>query len=266
MTLKPTHLLVVLLAAVTAPSFAAPAKAEANVAVVGGKVIPASRLETIVAAQKAQGQADTKELRDAIKERLIALEILAQEATKSGVEKKDDVKLALDTGRQQILINALMRDYLSRNPLSAADIQAAYNAEKASRGDTEYRAFHILVEKEDEAKAIIAKLKAGAKFDELAKQSKDPGSAAKGGDLDWAPAGQYVPAFAGALAALKKGQFTEAPVKTEFGYHVIKLEDTRPVTFPTLEELKPQIVKFLEGQKAQAYQDKLIEAGKKTVK
>lgn len=255
MTFKPAHLLVVLLAT------AIPAMAQ-NLAMVNGKAIPSSKVELIVKQAKSQGQQDTPQLRAQIKERLIGMEVLLQEAEKISVAANPDVKTQLEVARQQILIQALMRDYVAKNPVSDADITAEYNKAKAQAGDKEYHAFHILVEKEDDAKAIISKLKGGAKFEELAKQSKDTGSAAKGGDLDWASPATYVKPFADALVALQKGQFTETPVKTEFGFHIIKLDDVRTAKFPTLEEVKQQIVEGLQQQKLQAYQQTLMKKAK----
>ena len=255
MTFKPAYLLVVLLAT------AIPAMAQ-NLAVVNGKAIPSSKVELIVKQAKAQGQQDTPQLRAQIKDRLIGMEVLLQEAEKTGVAANSDVKTQLEVTRQQILIQALMREYVTKNPISDAEITAEYNKAKAQAGDKEYHAFHILVEKEEDAKAIISKLKAGAKFDELAKQSKDTGSAAKGGDLDWASPATFVKPFSDALISLQKGQFTETPVKSEFGYHVIKLDDVRTAKFPAMDEVKQQIVEGLQQQKLQTYQQALMKKAK----
>jgi peptidyl-prolyl cis-trans isomerase C len=251
MTFKPAHLLVVLLVT------AFPAMAQ-NLATVNGKAIPASKAEPFVKQALAQGQKDTPQLRAMIKDRLVGTEVLLQEAEKAGYSKNEDVKIQIEMARQQILIQSLMRAHVERNPVSEADIKAAYDKWKSQNGDNEYHPFHILVEKEDDAKAIISKLKGGAKFEELAKQSKDTGSAAKGGDLDWVSQANVPPAFATALATLKKGQFTETPVKTEVGFHVIKLDDVRPLKLPTLEEVKQQIGESLVQEKVQAYQQSLI--------
>jgi peptidyl-prolyl cis-trans isomerase C len=256
MTFKPAHLLVVLFATAALPVMAQ------NLAVVNGKAIPSAKAELLVKQAKAQGQQDTPQLRATIKDRLVSFEVLAQEAEKAGLATNADVKTQLELARQQILIQNLMRDYVTKNPITDIDIKAEYDKAKAQAGDKEYHAFHILVEKEDEANAIISKLKAGAKFEELAKQSKDPGSAAKGGDLDWASPATFVPAFSNAMVALQKGQFTEIPVKTDFGYHIIKLEDVRPSKFPTLEEVKQQIVDGLQQRKLQAYQQTLVKKAK----
>ncbi|MBR7798663.1 peptidylprolyl isomerase [Undibacterium fentianense] len=251
MTFKPAQLLVVLLVT------AFPAMAQ-NLATVNGKAIPASKAEPYVKQALAQGQKDTPQLRAMIKDRLVGTEVLLQEAEKAGYSKNDDVKLQIELARQQILIQALMRTHVEKNPVTEADIKAAYDKWKTQNGDNEYHPAHILVEKEDDAKAIISKLKGGAKFEELAKQSKDTGSAGKGGDLDWVSQANVPPAFAAALATLKKGQFTETPVKTEVGFHVIKLDDVRPLKLPTLEEVKQQIGESLVQEKVQAYQQSLI--------
>lgn len=251
MTFKPAHLLVVLLVT------AFPAMSQ-NLATVNGKAIPASKAEPFVKQALAQGQKDTPQLRTMIKDRLVGTEVLLQEAEKAGYSKNEDVKIQIEMARQQILIQSLMRAHVEKNPVSEADIKAAYDKWKTQNGDNEYHPFHILVEKEDDAKAIISKLKGGAKFEELAKQSKDTGSAAKGGDLDWVSQANVPPAFATALASLKKGQFTETPVKTEVGFHVIKLDDVRPLKLPTLEEVKQQIGESLVQEKVQAYQQSLI--------
>jgi len=256
MTFKPAHLLVVLLAT------ALPAMAQ-NVAVVNGKAIPSAKVDMMLKQAKAQGQQDSPQLRALIKERLVGIEVLTQEAEKTGLAANPDVKAQIELGRQSILVNALMRDYIEKNPVKDADVKAEYDKVKAQAGDKEYHVYHILVDKEDDAKAIISKLKAGAKFDELAKQSKDTGSAAKGGDLDWmAPNGNLDPAFSAAMIGLQKGQITETPVHSQFGYHVIKLEDVRTAKFPTLDEVKQQITEGLQAQKVQAYQQALLKKAK----
>jgi peptidyl-prolyl cis-trans isomerase C len=251
MNFKPARLLVVLLAAAALPVFAQ------NLAVVNGKAIPSSRADMMVKQMAAQGQQDTPQLRSMIKDELINREVLIQEADKLGLGTSADVKNQVEMARQSIIIRALVADYLKKHPVADADIKAEYDKFKATAGDKEYRARHILVEKEEDAKAIIAKLKAGAKFEDLAKQSKDPGSASNGGDLDWASPAAFVKPFSDAMVSLEKGKFTETPVKTQFGYHVIKLEDVRAAKIPTMEELKPQIAESLQQKKLQAYQQEL---------
>ncbi len=251
MTLKPARLLVVLLAAAALPVFAQ------NLAVVNGKAVPSSRADAMIKQMASQGQQDSPQLRAMVKEELINREILIQEADKKGLGTSPDVKNQIEIARQSIVIRALVTDYLKAHPVSDADVKAEYDKFKAQAGDKEYHARHILVEKEDDAKAIITKLKGGAKFEDLAKQSKDPGSAANGGDLDWASPASFVKPFSDAMVSLQKGQVTETPVKTQFGYHVIKLEDVRAAKVPTMEEVKPQIAESLQQKKLQAYQQEL---------
>ncbi|MDP1977883.1 peptidylprolyl isomerase [Undibacterium sp.] len=256
MTFKPAHLLVVLLAT------ALPAMAQ-NLATVNGKAIPASRLEILVKQVTAQGQQqDSPQLRAMLKQELINREVLIQEAEKSGLANNAEVKQAIEASRQSILVRALMIEQLKKSPVSDAEVQAEYDKLKAQAGDKEYHLYHILLEKEDDAKAVISKLKAGAKFEELAKQSKDAGSASKGGDLEWSTPNNWDPTFATAVKALQKGQFTEAPVKSQAGFHIIKLDDTRTAKFPTVEEVKPQFVEGLQQQRVQAYQQALIKKAK----
>jgi peptidyl-prolyl cis-trans isomerase C len=247
MTLKPARLLVLLIATAALPVMAQ------NLAVVNGKPIPSSRADMMIKQLASRGQKDSPELREKVKEQLIDYEVLTQEADKLGLAKTDEVKSQLDYARQQILIGALVQEHVKKFPVKEADIKAEYDKFKAQAPDKEYHARHILVEKEDDAKAIIVKLKSGAKFEDLAKQSKDTGSAANGGDLDWANPNGYVKPFSDAMIALKKGQFTETPVKTQYGYHVIKLEDVRAAKVPTFEELKPQITQSLQQKELEAY-------------
>ncbi|MFJ3044845.1 peptidyl-prolyl cis-trans isomerase [Herbaspirillum chlorophenolicum] len=256
MTFKPARLLVLLFAIASIPALAQ------NLAVVNGKAIPSSRADLMVKQMTSQGQPDSPQLRGAIKEELINREILMQEADKQGLSSSQDVKNQLELARQSIVIRALIADYLKKNPVSDADIKAEYDKFKAQAGDKEYHARHILVDKEEDAKAIIAKLKAGTKFEDLAKQSKDTGSAANGGDLDWATPASFVKPFSDAMVALKKGEVTQTPVQTQFGWHVIQLEDVRPAKVPTLDEVKPQIAEALQQKKLQAYQEELRKKAK----
>jgi peptidyl-prolyl cis-trans isomerase C len=255
MTFKPAKALVAPLFALLAIA-AIPAMAQ-NIAVVNGKPVPSARADALVKQLATQGQADTPQLRAAVKEELINREILMQEADKRGLTNTADVKSQLEQARQMIVIRSLIADFGKKHPITDDEIKAEYDKFKATTGDKEYHVHHILVETEDQAKAIIVKLKAGTKFEDLAKQSKDPGSAANGGDLDWATPGAFVKPFSDAMVALKKGEFTDTPVKTQFGYHVIRLDDVRAAKVPTLEELKPQITEALQQRKIQAYQEEL---------
>lgn len=215
---------------------------------VNGVAIPQSLADAFIAEQTAKGAQDTPELKNAVREELIRRELLVQESKKAGLDKKPDIAAQADAARAAIYIRAYIQDYLKKNPISDAQLKASYEKIKSQLGTTEYKARHILVKTEEEAKAIIDNLGKGAKFEELATQSIDPGSKDKGGDLGWASAGNFVKPFSDALTALAKGKHTETPVKSEFGYHVIELEDTRPLATPAFEELKPRLLQQAQGE------------------
>jgi peptidyl-prolyl cis-trans isomerase C len=230
---------------------------------VNGKPITNARIDLLVKQVVAQGkQTDSPQLREAIKRDLIGREALIQEADKQGFGTRADVKAALDNARQSIIINAMLGDYVKKNPVNDAEIKAEYERAKAQAGDKEYRARHILVATEEEAKGVITKLKAGSKFEDLAKAQSKDGSAANGGDLDWASPASFVPEFSKAMVALQKGAVTETPVKTQFGFHVIKLDDTRATKFPTLEEAKQQVAESLQQRKLAAFREDLMSKAK----
>ena len=239
-------------AIITAPAFAGPA-----VATVNGQPISQGVYDAFIAEQKAQGAPDSPELKNAVKEELIRREILAQEAKKKGLDKKADIQGQIELAKQAVLIRAFLSDHVRAHPISDAQLKSEYEAIKANFGNTEYKARHVLVEKEDDAKAIIAKLDKGEKFSELAKQSKDPGSKDKGGELGWSAPNAYVKPFAEALTKLKKGEYTKAPVKSDFGYHVIQLDDSRPLTPPTFEQLKPQLQQRAGNQQVETLVNEL---------
>ena len=249
----------VLLSALAAAilSIALPAAAQ-NVAIVNGKPVPKARVDALAAQLAKSGRPVSPEIQGQLRDEVIAREVFMQEAQKRGLDGSDDFKAQMELARQTLLIRELFADYQKNNPVTDADIKAEYDKFVAANGGKEYRARHILVEKEDEAKGIIASLKKGGKFEELAKkQSKDPGSGANGGDLDWANAASYVPEFSGALVKLKKGQTTDAPVKSQFGWHVIRLDDVRDAQLPKLDEVKPQIAQQLQQQKLAKFQEDL---------
>jgi peptidyl-prolyl cis-trans isomerase C len=224
-----------------------------NIATVNGKPIPKSREDSWVKLLTEQGQKDSPELRKRIKDELIQREVLLQEAAKRGIPDKPDVKFQIDAQRQNAIAGALVRDEITKNPVTEAQIKAEYDKQKAAAGGQEYHARHILVEKEDEAKALIEQLNKGGKFEELAKKSKDPGSAERGGDLGWNVPGGFVKPFSDAMVKLEKGKYTDKPVQSQFGWHVIKLEDSRPVEFPALDKVAPQIREALQQQQVQAF-------------
>jgi len=244
--------------ALVSTALAVPLAQAQNIATVNGKAVPTARAETLMAQAIKSGQQRSPELETQVNDEVVMREIFMQEAEKRGLAASPDYKQQMELARQTILIRDLFADYQKQHPVTDAEIQAEYDKFKAQASGTEYRVRHILVEKEDDAKAIIAQLKAGAKFEDLAKKnSKDPGSAENGGDLDFANAGAYVPEFSQAMVKLTKGNYTEVPVKTQFGYHIIKLEDTREAKFPPLAEVKPQIQQRLAQQKAAAFRDEL---------
>lgn len=227
-----------------------PALAQAaaeRVATVNGVAIPKSRVDLILKAQGPRGVQDSPQVRSELRERLILREVVTQEATRKGLTKSNDVQVQLDLARQEVIWNAYVADFIRNNPVSDAQLKAEYEKQKAAA--REYKARHILVEKKEEAEAIIAELKKGRKFEDLAKQSKDTGSKDKGGELDWNAPASYVPPFADALVRLEKGKYTEVPVQTQFGWHVILVEDVRAATkFPSYEEAKPRLTEWLQQQ------------------
>jgi peptidyl-prolyl cis-trans isomerase C len=235
-----------------------------NVATVNGKPVPMSRVDALIkTATHGQQQEVPPELKAQAKDQVVMREIFAQEAEKQGVPNTADYKNQLDLVRQTVLINTLFQNFIKTHPVNDADAKAEYDKIKAEQSGLEFHASHILVDSEDEAKKLIAQIKAGSKFEDVAKKSsKDTGSAEHGGDLDWAKPTAYVPEFSTALQGLKKGQMTDAPVKTQFGYHIIRLDDTRTAQFPNFEEVKDKIKQQMEQVKLQEYQEKLRKAAK----
>jgi peptidyl-prolyl cis-trans isomerase C len=242
---------------------AAPAAQAQNIAIVNGKPVPKARLDVLLDQAAKAGQPVTPELQSRARDEVVLREIFVQEALKRGMANTADFKAQMELARQAILIRDLFADYSKKHPVSDAEAQAEYDKYKAQAGGTEYKARHILVDKEDEAKALIAKIKAGAKFDDVAKKSsKDTGSAPNGGELGFAKAESYVPEFATALKNLKKGEMTSAPVKSQFGYHIIELEDTRPASFPAFDDVKDKVKQRIEQVRMQQFQEEMRKAAK----
>jgi peptidyl-prolyl cis-trans isomerase C len=234
-----------------------------NVAIVNGKAVPKTRLTTLLQQASRSGQPVSPEMEARARDEIVLREIFAQEAEKRGLGATADYKAQLELLRQTVLIRELFNDFQAKNPVTDADARAEYEKVKANASGTEYHARHILVEKEEDARRLIADLKSGAKFEDVAKKnSKDPGSAENGGDLDFAKPDAYVPEFGKAMAALKKGEMTMEPVKTQFGYHIIKLEDTREAQFPAFDEVKAQLMQRITQSKVQDFQDKLKNSAK----
>ncbi len=226
-----------------------------NLAIVNGKTVPLARVEALSQQIARSGREITPDIEKQIKDEVIAREIFIQEAQKQGLDTTEDYKVQMELARQTILIRDLFTNYQKANPVTDEEIKAEYDKFAAANSGKEYKARHILVETEAQAKAIIAQIKKGGKFEDIAKKaSKDPGSGANGGDLDWAPASNYVAEFAQALTLLKKGQMTDTPVKSQFGYHIIRLDDVRDAQLPKFEDVKAQIAQQLQQQKLAKYQ------------
>jgi peptidyl-prolyl cis-trans isomerase C len=224
---------------------------------VNGVPVSQNLADAFIAEQKAKGAPDTPDLHNAVREELIRRELLLQEAKQAGIDKNPSIAAQAEAAKQAVLIRNYVQQFVDKHPISDDQLQANYDKIKAQVGGTEYKTQHILVKEESEAKAIIEELKNGAKFDELAQRSIDPGSKDKGGDLGWAAPGNYVKPFADALVALEKGKYTETPVQSQFGYHVIQLEDTRPATFPAFEEIKPRLLQQIQTQEITKMVDEL---------
>jgi peptidyl-prolyl cis-trans isomerase C len=222
----------------------------APIARVNGVPIPKARQDLMVLQQQARGTADGEQTRALVREELINREIIAQEAAKAGITKNPDLQTQLDLVRQEIIVGAYVRDYLRKHPITDAEVEKEYDRAKGQMPQSEYKARHILVESEAQAKDLIAQLKKGAKFDDLAaKNSKDTGTKDRGGDLDWNVPGVFDRQFSDAMVKLEKGKYTETPVQTRFGYHIIQLDDVRAVKIPALADIKPRIQQQLVQQK-----------------
>jgi peptidyl-prolyl cis-trans isomerase C len=219
------------------------------VAKVNGVAIPQYRLDAAVQAGVAQGQPDTPQLRKSVRDALINQEIIAQEAVRQGLDKQPGIAASLELFRVRALAQAYFEDYFKKHPISEEALKKEYERIKPQLATKEYRARHILVNAEDEAKDIIKEITGGGSFEKIAaEKSKDPGSKGRGGDLDWSPASRYVKPFGDALVKLKKGEMTKEPVKTDFGWHVIRLDDERVARMPTFEEVKPTLERNLQTQ------------------
>jgi len=217
------------------------ASSSSSIVTVNGTAIPKNRAEALMTEQLSQGAPDSPELRAMVKEELVRREIMTQEAKKKGIDKRPEVVSQIELMRQGLLIRSYLQDYVKAHPISDEALKKEYDVVTKQMGDKEYKARHVLVETEAEAKDAVSRLQKGEKFEDVAKMSKDPGSKDKGGDLGWSPPTGYVKPFAEALTKLQKGKFSAEPVKTEFGYHVIMLEDVRDLKAPAFDEVKPQI-------------------------
>lgn len=246
--------------AATACALALPVHAQ-TVATVNGQAITQDKIDSFVDLLVSQGAQDSEELRSQVRQEMINRVIAVQAAEKAGIPDKKDVRQEIELATQGILVRALMTDYLEKNPVTDADIQTEYNKLKQAQGDQlEYKVRHILVNEEQQAKDLIAAIKAGkTTFEDAAKkESVDAGSGKQGGDLGWGPASNYVPEFAQAVEQLKKGRMSEEPVQSQFGWHIIDVEDNRALSFPDLDDVKPQLEELLRQQKLAQFQQDLL--------
>ncbi len=245
--MKPYQIALTLAAVLTA----APALSQSGDIRVNNATISAQRIEVLVRSLVAQGRPDTPELRTAVRQELINRELLTQEAVRRGLDKKADIAAQLAIARQDVLARAYLQDLAGKSPVSEDAMKKEYERIKGQLGSREYKARHILVDKEDEARDIIAQVKNGTSFEKLAaEKSKDTGSKVRGGELDWAVPTNYVKPFGEALTRLKKGQMTDTPVQSNFGWHVIRLDDERALKVPPYDEVKPNLEQNLQ-RKAQ---------------
>lgn len=232
-----------------------------TIASVNGKAITQEKLDQFVSLLVSQGAQDSPELRTQVKQEMVNRLVAVQAAEKAGIDKQTSVQQEVELARQGILVRALMADFLKKNPITDAQVQSEYDKiKKEQTGKKEYKLRHILVEDEKAATDLTASIKSKkVTFDAAAKKnSKDPGSGKNGGDLGWGPSSNYVPEFAQAAESLKKGEMTAKPVKTQFGWHIIRMEDSRDIKFPEFAEVKPQIEEMLRQQQLAEYQQGLI--------
>lgn len=245
-------------------AMAAPLYAQ-TAATVNGKPISQKSVDDFIALLIEQGAQDSPELREQVKQEIIGRTIMVQAAEAAGVANQPAVSQEIELAKQGIMIRALMSDYLKKNPVTDAQVAAEYEVlKKQEAGKQEYRVRHILLDNEDQAKTVLADLKAKkTNFADAAKQySKDPGSASRGGDLGWAASSSYVAPFANAVDSQKKGELSAAPVQSDFGWHILVVEDSRPITFPELNDVKDQIAEMMRQTKLEEFQQSLLKGAK----
>ena len=247
--MKINHLLITIVAFSTLSLSPAVFAADAA-ATVNGKAIKQSWVDFITKDAQARGQKPSDGMKNAIINELVGSELAYQEAQKQGLDKDPDFKTSSELANRKMLVNVFLQDFMKKNPVTEADTKAAYEEYKKELGDKEYSARHILVKTEAEAKDVLAQLKKGDDFAKVAKEkSLDPGSKEKGGDLGWfSPAGMVKP-FSDAVTSLKKGETTSAPVQTQFGWHIIKLVDTRAAQVPSYDKVKDGLERTLQQRK-----------------
>lgn len=236
------------------------ANAELKAFKVNGETVTVAEQKAIYDRAVQAGQPAGEGLERQVKNLLIQQTVLLQEANKAKIANKPDMKRAIENSRDQILIQGLAQDWAQKNPVSEADLKKAYDQDKAAYGDTEYQVRHILVKTEDQAKNLISRLNKGADFGKLAQEfSEDTGNKGQGGLLGWVVPRSFVPAFGASFTALKPGEIAQSPIRTQFGFHVVKLEAKRKAElYPSYESQKPVIRNALANQKVQMHFQDLI--------
>lgn len=227
------------------------------VAVVNDVPISKALYESYAQQRQAQlGNVSTPQARETLVNELVIQELLVQQANDMNLSDNEQIATQLKIMERNLLAEAAVRKMLEENGPSESDVETAYETNKKAM-DKEYKASHILVDSEDKAKELIEELEGGAEFAELAKTNSSDSSAAQGGDLGWFTTNMMVPAFSESVSELDKGNYTETPVQTQFGWHVIKLDDVRDTEPPTLENMRPEIMQRLQGQAINDYLVKL---------
>jgi len=259
MNSKLSHLAVSLL---LASSMATAAPAAKPLAKVNGVAIPQSIGDLMIAEQVAQGAPNNEELRKAVKEELVRRELLTQEAKKKGLDKKPEMIARMEVARQGILVGGFINEWMRANPVTEASIRAEYDRRVVEMSGTEYKVRHIQLDKEAQAQAIIAKLQTGSKFEDLAKESVDAGSKDAGGDIGWVSPKGLPPSLAEIVVKLEKGKFHGSPIQTEYGFHIVKLDDSRQAVPPKYEEVQANLRQGLEQQKIAKFINDLLSKAK----
>ena len=259
---------VLALLAACAPKGKEPAAADATaktVAMVNGQPLTSAQFEFFTKTVAGKPATElSAEQRTQVLDLLVRAEVVAQQAEKDGLDKQGDAPVSLAMARLQVLEQSAMASYLKDRKATDAEIKTEYDTQVAAMPKTQYKARHILVKTKDEADKIIAQLKKGAKFEALATAQSLDGSKTNGGDLGWFSSANMVKPFADAVASLKKGETTPTPVQTEYGWHVIRLDDTRETAPPSLDSVKDRLTQIVEAKKFKAYGDGLVAAAKIT--
>jgi peptidyl-prolyl cis-trans isomerase C len=236
-------------------SFAAGAE---NIALVNGKPISSLRVEIFSGLVAASGQSNSTEMNNELIEEIVLREVLTQEAVRRGLDAGEIYKNRLELARQAILIPALYQAYSKTNPISEEEIKLEYEKNEATVDKKQYKVRHILVETEQQAKDLLLQLKSGSRFEDVARaMSQDKGSASIGGDLDWSLPSNFVSDFSRKMLELAKGEIASNPVKTPYGWHIIRLDDVRQVPRPTLDEVRWKLIPELQQQRLKEFTDDL---------